>query len=1037
MEDKHDDTPSTGTTESKPVTPSATPPATAPVTAPVTPPVPPSATPLGTGALKASDQPEQPLARPHPERNLERPTDGEGTRDNRLNRANEKPAEGPASRVSSSVVPGSTTKDPNLSADNLDRPNRGEPAADHLVDGSTNIDTESAEPPPIVTTPPSRGANGSSRQSSGQPSNHPSSDHPSDPPSDPPRHPSSQGHTQMDLAALDRAALEQATQKYRSEGRSDGLSAIENNAILEQSPEQGPEQSPKQSKGDRPPDDALTPEKSVSPNHNQDNNSGHRNDASMPDLASWAGALSKRLHQVSYTSGSMLKSAFSKVAAKTNKTGTVIARAGGEVRRDVTAGLASLSLGHGAARKKRQKQERVRLARLAGHSPETDGMTSANANETKVSSSAATEVEKTSATKRRGWVTATLIESSFTAISLSFVAASAGLFVAIFILAPEPPKRADLWAVNRLPSVVMMDRNGKEIAARGARYGEAVSVDELPPYLVDAFLATEDRRFYKHHGVDLRGIARAVITNIRAGGITEGGSTITQQLAKNLFLSAEQSYLRKIEEAFLAIWIEGRYSKNEILSLYLNRIYMGAGAYGIESAAKTYFDKSVRDVTLAEAVLLAGLPKAPSALSPTQNPFGAQNRALEVLDNLLETTSISKEQAREAKLNPAKVAPPSQKSGTGYFFDMVHERAKKLVGPDQKDLVIYTTLDQEMQRAAEKAIANAINADAKAAGASQSALVAFDNATGEMRALVGGRSYVESQFNRATMARRQPGSAFKPFVYAAALENGYTPQSRMVDQPIDIAGWKPTNYGDRFDGPMRLTEAMARSVNTIAVQISEEVGRNKVIRLARRLGIASPIPGAEAGIALGGFDATLEELTAAYVPFAGNGVAPPRHAIKRIEDNQANILWEQPPLEETSFVSKKVAKDMTHLMYQVMASGTGKRARLGKRQAVGKTGTTNDWRDAWFIGYTAQITAGIWIGNDNYQPMNRITGGSLPASAWREFMLAAHDGLPLVKLSGAYVADRYEDLDARASFYRTLMSDFQRVERDGRFRASR
>ena len=638
-----------------------------------------------------------------------------------------------------------------------------------------------------------------------------------------------------------------------------------------------------------------------------------------------------------------------------------------------------------------------------------------------------------------GWRRRAGIEGVLVTISLGFVGVPTFLYLVLFSIAPEPPDEANLWAVNRLPSIVILDRQGEEIALRGARYGESVPVKELPDYFVQAILATEDRRFYRHKGVDPRGIARAAFNNIRTGTISEGGSTITQQLAKNLFLTPEQSYLRKAKEALLALWIEGRYDKDQILSLYLNRIYMGAGAYGVESAAQTYFGKSARDVTLSEAVLLAGLPKAPSALAPTNNPFGAQDRANEVLGNLVEIGAISAAEAADARLDPAQIVSNADKAELGYFFDYVTKEAYERVGAGQKDLIIHTTIDRRLQRAAEKAVKSRLSVDTKQAGATQSALIAYDNQTGALRAMVGGLSYVESQFNRATQAKRQPGSAFKPFVYAAAFENGLTPVSEFVDRPVNIAGWRPANYNNGYEGRMRLTEAMARSINTVAVQVSEKIGRDKVIELAHRMGLSSDIPGAEAGIALGAFSATLEDLTRAYIPFARGGRKSSPHAIVRIEDNDGNTLYQN---ESTSndnqrVLDRKIATDMTHMLFQVVNGGTGARARLAGRDVVGKTGTTNDWRDAWFVGYSAQITAGVWVGNDEYRPMKKITGGALPAEIWKSFMSEAHSNAPKRRLAGAFPVRVERDRDQIGAFYTELLGDFDRLKNGGRVRRSR
>ncbi len=620
-------------------------------------------------------------------------------------------------------------------------------------------------------------------------------------------------------------------------------------------------------------------------------------------------------------------------------------------------------------------------------------------------------------------------------VSIGFLGAIVVTGFAFITMAPRVPDGADLWNVNRQAAIIVLDRNGEEIAARGARYGEHVDPAELPDHLIKAILATEDRRFYDHPGIDWRGAVRAMLANLRSGGIAEGGSTITQQLAKNLFLSPEQTYSRKAREALLALWLEGHYSKDEILSLYLNRIYFGAGAYGVESAAQTYFGKSARDVSLAEAAMLAGLPKAPSTYAPTQNPQGAQRRAAAVLDNLLEIGEIEPFAAREARLQPPTIVRQNIDSDLGYFFDYAAAEAKKRAPNAAGDVIVTTTIDQKLQRDAEAAVKAALTVEARLKGADQAALVAFDE-TGAMRAMVGGRSYKESQFNRAVQAKRQPGSAFKPFVYVAAMEAGLTPNSRFVDQPIDIGGWKPSNYTPGYAGPVRLSEALAKSINTIAVQVTEQIGRGKVVEAAKRLGIRSEIA-PHRSIALGAVDVTLDELTGAYIPFARDGLAPQPYAIEKIETRDGEILYRRQNANPARVMSRDVARQMNHLLYQVMLSGTGRRAYLGRRHAAGKTGTTNDWRDAWFVGYTPQLIAGVWVGNDDYTPMDKVTGGSIPALVWKEFMLSAHQGLRVEDMEGAYPAASYAAEPVLLDFYTDVSRSFGRVRRDGNERRGR
>ncbi|MEM9169416.1 MAG: PBP1A family penicillin-binding protein [Pseudomonadota bacterium] len=621
------------------------------------------------------------------------------------------------------------------------------------------------------------------------------------------------------------------------------------------------------------------------------------------------------------------------------------------------------------------------------------------------------------------------------AFALGSVALCGVLAAAFLHYAPRDPIGADLWGVNRLAAVVVKDAKGDTVATRGARYGEAVEVDQLPDYLVKAFLATEDRRFYNHWGVDVKGTMRAAWRNYRSGEVVEGGSTITQQLARNLFLSREQTYDRKIREALTALWLEGHLSKDEILSLYLNRIYLGAGSYGVEAAARTYFGKSARDVTLSEAALLAGLPKAPSTLAPTQNPYGAADRAKKVLNNLLEIKAVTPFAVHEAKVNPPAVKEDSVGAGLGYFFDYVAAQARALAGEaaayGDVDLIVETTLDMEMQSAAEAAVKTALDYNAKLAGAEEAALVAYAP-DGALRAMVGGQSYVESQFNRATQAKRQPGSAFKPFVYVAALEAGVSPSARYVDKPITIGDWTPTNYKNRYLGSMRLTEAMALSVNSIAVRLSERVGRAKVAEVAKRLGVKGDVP-AHASIALGGAtNLTLEDLTGAYLPLANGGLKTPAYAVTRITDGLGAVLYERPRPTEERVLKRSVVRNMNHLLYQVVDRGTGRRARLGRRTAVGKTGTTNDWRDAWFIGYTRDVVAGVWVGNDAYRPMDEISGGKLPAEIWRDFMLAAHGDLPRRAIPGARPAAVRSNDAALARYYGDVAQGLARVRRDGR-----
>lgn len=547
-------------------------------------------------------------------------------------------------------------------------------------------------------------------------------------------------------------------------------------------------------------------------------------------------------------------------------------------------------------------------------------------------------------------------------------------------------------------AIIVQDSTGREIGSRGGRQAPQVPFGELPPYLVKAIVATEDKRFFEHHGLDMRGIARAAWINLRALGVVEGGSTITQQLAKNLYLTNNRTFWRKAQEAIIALWLESHLSKDEILGLYLNRIYMGAGTYGVEAASHYYFGKSARDISLAEAALLAGLPKSPNRYSPTSNIELAHRRANQVIDRLVSTGDLSKEEADYARTHPAQVTSRDNRDGLQYFVDFVAERAARLVDDKERHLIVRTTLDPKRQLAAETAIRNALVSQGDKPSVKQGALISLAP-DGAVLAMVGGSSYQESQFNRAVQAKRQPGSAFKPVVYAAALENGFTPDSIVDDSPITVGNWSPQNATRSFSGAVTLTDALGRSINTVAVRVGEQVGVKAISEMASRLGIASPIQ-PNLTIALGSSEVSLLELTSAYSTFANEGKRFAPYGIAEITSGDGRSLYVHAPIS-TQAISPDTAHAMTYMLHRVTTSGTATRAAPGDRPVAGKTGTTQTNRDAWFVGYSGNEIVGVWFGNDDNASMGRLSGGNFSTLAWRDYMRTANAGLHPVLLAGA------------------------------------
>jgi penicillin-binding protein 1A len=559
------------------------------------------------------------------------------------------------------------------------------------------------------------------------------------------------------------------------------------------------------------------------------------------------------------------------------------------------------------------------------------------------------------------------------------------------------PDTSQLGVSQRRPTITILAEDGSTLANLGDLFGEPLTLKEMSPFLPQAVIATEDRRFYRHFGIDPIGMMRAAMVDLRARHVVQGGSTITQQLAKILFLTPERSLSRKIRETLLALWLERRFAKDQILEIYLNRVYLGAGTYGVDAAAHRYFGKSAAKLSLFESAVIAGLLKAPTRFSPANGRDRAVARAAQVLDNMVEAGFISTADATAAEKQGSALAAVGR-PGSRYFADWVADQIREFAGAGDRDVTIRTTLDSRLQAAAEAAITDVLARSGVKNAVSQGALVAL-SPDGAVRAMVGGRDYGQSQFNRATQAQRQPGSAFKPFVYLAGLEAGLRPADHFVDAPIRVGDWQPHNYTNRYQGDMTMAEGLAQSINTIAVQVAERAGIARVIATANRLGITSDLA-KDASIALGTNEVNLLELVSAYTPFSNGGIGVLAYGISEIRDSEGRTVYRRTGSGPGPVVAPELVGMMSDMLAGVVAHGTGKAAAL-PRPVAGKTGTTQEYRDAWFIGYTADLVAGVWLGNDDNTPMNRVTGGSLPAFAWRNFMLAVTSGVPPKPLASA------------------------------------
>lgn len=599
-------------------------------------------------------------------------------------------------------------------------------------------------------------------------------------------------------------------------------------------------------------------------------------------------------------------------------------------------------------------------------------------------------------------------------------AAVIGFFVVVLYLipallvlfAPRLQTTSDLYSVNRPVAFTFLDASGEEVGHRGAIVGERLHLSDMPAYLPAAFIAMEDRSFYSNEGISIRGLLRATIKNFRAGHVVAGGSTITQQTAKIVFLNPKRTYSRKFEELIDAATLQKSLGKTQILELYLNRIYLGSGAYGVDGAAHVYFGKSARDLTLSEAAMLATLTRAPTVFSPRRDLAAAQQRAARVLAAMVETGAITQAQADDAKAHPAVIVDRSTVDARNFFLDTAADEAERLVDDSGQsatsDLVVHTTLLPKLEDAARRAVAKTLNARGRKLHASEAAVVLM-KPDGAVAALIGGRDYDESSFNRATQARRQPGSAFKPFVYLAALENGISPSDERDDGPVDIDGWMPTNFGGRSYGTVTLTEALAHSINTITAGLAQEVGITTVVDAAHRCGITSALA-PNASLALGTSEVSPIELTTAYATFASGGFRIYPYYVTEVDDASGRVLYKRKLPDLQRVVASHVNRDLTAMLYDVVIEGTGRSAALIGHEAAGKTGTTQDYHDAWFVGFTADYVAGVWVGNDDSSPMRSVTGGSLPAAIWHDVMTVAERNLPSTPLDKSVPEAPTEDL---------------------------
>ncbi|MDB5438756.1 MAG: penicillin-binding protein [Caulobacteraceae bacterium] len=633
--------------------------------------------------------------------------------------------------------------------------------------------------------------------------------------------------------------------------------------------------------------------------------------------------------------------------------------------------------------------------------------------------------------RRRRWISLAL-----TGLFAMILLALGALYLWAAWLAPIPPVPAleSLYGFGRAPGIRFVDDRGVLLAERGPRFGERVSAKDLPPFVVQAFLAAEDRRFYKHGAVDLHGLVRALAADIAAGGVVQGGSTLTQQLAKDLFLTPDQTFKRKVQEAYMAQKLYASVGRDKVLDLYLNRVFLGSGAHGIDAGARAFFGVPAKQLTLPQAALLAALPKAPSRLTPARGMDGALARSHLVLANMRKEGWITPQQEAEALAHPPVLSPASSLSEGpfGYALDQAAAQAVQLAGEGSPDLVVRLTLDATMQRAASQALVEVLKASGKAAGANQGAVVLLDQSGGVL-AMVGGEDYDVSPFNRAVQAKRQPGSSFKPFVYAAAVEAGVRPTDIRVDAPIRIGGWSPGNYEAGYSGPVTVQDALARSINTVAVQLASQVGGAKISQLATSFGIRGLPETPNLSIALGTYEVSLYDLTSAYQVFQQGGRRLAPHLIDSIVTTGGQRVYVRDPGQVYSVYDVANASTMVRMMERVITQGTARRADFG-RPAAGKTGTTQNWRDAWFVGFTPDFVAGVWIGDDGGKAMNKIVGGDLPAMVWRKVMMAAEQGLPVRDFAWLVAAPApppppEAQADPRNGFYSGLQADFSQTAR--------